>query len=456
MRSAIEAVSRRGCTDKRQYKRRNPESTKYWQSYLTTIMFYINTTLFINITIISLVSICEPIHLFRDVYVMSREYSSSLEGYIYIKKEGISMFRLILTPIDGSKCAETAVDIAANIVRTYNDIHRADQKKGVLYLVTVVVTVHEPANFMVATPIFEEIGSNQVGSGTLENEAEAQEPLKPEMLEESLYHQRELIPHYVDLGSALPPHMLKRQIRDAKNCLATVANSGELKEVNPVRAVRFGIPWQEIMHVAKTGQVDLIVMASHGRTGFKRWTLGSVAEQVVDMSPIPVFIIHASNPPEFDPKHIRALVALDGSPLAEHALLPAVKLVRALATPGQGNAALHLACVLKQEDKPLEARAYLRAALERLQEEQEGNSISVTCSIVESEDVADALLNMAQRGDYGDFLTEDSISGPCDLIAMSTHGMGGWERWPRGSITDRVLHATKLPMLIVRPRKITK
>ena len=37
---------------------------------------------------------------------------------------------------------------------------------------------------------------------------------------------------------------------------------------------------------------DLVVMGTHGRTGLKRWMLGSVAERVVGFSPIPVLTIH--------------------------------------------------------------------------------------------------------------------------------------------------------------------
>ena len=41
--------------------------------------------------------------------------------------------------------------------------------------------------------------------------------------------------------------------------------------------------------------------------------------------------------------------------------------------------------------------------------------------------------------------------GRCDIIAIATDGRGGLQRWVLGSITERVLGATKLPILIVRP-----
>ena len=43
------------------------------------------------------------------------------------------------------------------------------------------------------------------------------------------------------------------------------------------------------------------------------------------------------------------------------------------------------------------------------------------------------------------------VFGRCDLIAIATHGRSGFQHWILGSITERVLGATKLPILIVRP-----
>jgi len=38
-----------------------------------------------------------------------------------------------------------------------------------------------------------------------------------------------------------------------------------------------------------------------------------------------------------------------------------------------------------------------------------------------------------------------------DLVAMATHGYRGFQRWTLGSVTERVLQATRLPLLNVRP-----
>jgi len=57
--------------------------------------------------------------------------------------------------------------------------------------------------------------------------------------------------------------------------------------------VRTGTVVRELLEVTHTG--DLVVMASHGRGGVARWFLGSVAEEMVRRSTVPVMLIRASN-----------------------------------------------------------------------------------------------------------------------------------------------------------------
>jgi len=52
-----------------------------------------------------------------------------------------------------------------------------------------------------------------------------------------------------------------------------------------------GEPAHEICNLAENEQVDLIVMSTHGRTGFSRLLMGSVAESVVRHAPCPVFTL---------------------------------------------------------------------------------------------------------------------------------------------------------------------
>jgi nucleotide-binding universal stress UspA family protein len=58
----------------------------------------------------------------------------------------------------------------------------------------------------------------------------------------------------------------------------------------------FGKPYMEIVKAAEDFGVDLIVLASHGRTGISHLLLGSVAEKVVRLAPCPVFTVKAPLP----------------------------------------------------------------------------------------------------------------------------------------------------------------
>ena len=58
--------------------------------------------------------------------------------------------------------------------------------------------------------------------------------------------------------------------------------------------VRFGDSAAEIVDYAEREQVQVIAMATHGRTGISRLALGSVAEQVLRSAQIPVLMVHPS------------------------------------------------------------------------------------------------------------------------------------------------------------------
>jgi universal stress protein A len=68
-----------------------------------------------------------------------------------------------------------------------------------------------------------------------------------------------------------------------------------LNQINPdiklIPVVRFGDPASEIRKFAEEEQVDLIILATHGRTGLKHMVMGSVAERVVRLSNIPVLAV---------------------------------------------------------------------------------------------------------------------------------------------------------------------
>jgi Universal stress protein family len=154
---------------------------------------------------------------------------------------------------------------------------------------------------------------------------------------------------------------MEENINTATNYLAAIARSEVLDGVGVKMKVLTGVASQTILDVVIEDQADLVVMCSHGDTGIKRWMLGSIAQKVARQSFVPVLVVRqdGSVPASSYPDHIRplraliALVALDGSALAEAALLPAASLVMALAAPARGT--LQLTRVVKPPVKASES-----------------------------------------------------------------------------------------------------
>ena len=88
-----------------------------------------------------------------------------------------------------------------------------------------------------------------------------------------------------------------------------------------------GRPAEEILRQAKTGDFDLVAMATHGRTGLDRVLLGSVAEEVVRSSPVPMLLCKKG---AIMGDWERIVVALDGSPGSEEILSDVVRLGKSL------------------------------------------------------------------------------------------------------------------------------
>jgi len=84
----------------------------------------------------------------------------------------------------------------------------------------------------------------------------------------------------------------KKKLEESLNSeLATVANYFQDKGFEVETSIRFGKASDEIIRFAEKEQVDLIAMATHARTGLNRMRLGSVAQEVLKNSHIPVLMV---------------------------------------------------------------------------------------------------------------------------------------------------------------------
>jgi nucleotide-binding universal stress UspA family protein len=306
------------------------------------------------------------------------------------------MFKRILVPLDGSARAEQALPVAARLARAPG---------GSIVLMRVAKLPMDYGGGFTQTPLLTE-------------------------------------------------QIIETELDDVDEYLKTIATSDTLTGITIKTEAMFGQPLQDLLGVAETRRADIIVMCSHGRTGLKRWALGSVAQGLAHQCPVPLLVLREGGrisalSREETTHPLRALVALDGSPFAETALAPAANLVAALAAPNEGI--LHLTQVVTGGDEEAQqAKTYIAAVTERLQQKLKDLNLSIKWSLLRDADVAGAIVDMAEHGEAG--TRAEGING-CDLIAMSTHGRGGLERLMMGSVTERVLHSTRLPMLIVRPQR---
>lgn len=309
------------------------------------------------------------------------------------------MFQRIVVPLDGSARSERAVPVAARLARSTGS------------QVLLLEVVSTPADY----------------SGGVVPAAEV-------VLEEQI----------------------ESEVLTAQEYLKRIADSPVMAGIETRTEVLFGLPGLSILETTRQG--DLIVLCSHGKTRFARWALGSVAHTLVHQSTVPVLLLtrHEASPLRENrgaTRPLRALVPLDGSAFAETALSPAAHLMAALSAPAHG--ALHLVQVIQgsaargeermtsaeSEGALPRASSYLANTAEHVQTTEKDLKLSITSTAVPGGNVADTLLGLA----------EQEGSSRSDLIAISTHGRHGLERWVMGSVTERVLNTAKLPMLIVRP-----
>jgi nucleotide-binding universal stress UspA family protein len=260
------------------------------------------------------------------------------------------------------------------------------------------------------------------------------------------------------------PIAIDRDYDDAVTYLTSLSRGTDLAGIPVETCVLAGPVAETILDEARVQHADVIVLTSHGRTGFVRWVLGSVAQKVVRWAPMPVLLLHDAGP-TLAPSafegigRLHALVPLDGSPLSETALAPAIELVRARAGPE--GAALHLLRVAETPARPARAEAldvgaapaYLADVAERLRRGPLANvALPITWSVALGEDPAQAIVETADDR-AGMDADEPEGARAYDAIVMATHGRGGLERLALGSVTERVVDGTRRPILITRPQR---
>jgi nucleotide-binding universal stress UspA family protein len=100
------------------------------------------------------------------------------------------------------------------------------------------------------------------------------------------------IPSYAFLdGGYATPDVVGAFEEGASTALAQALREARKRYPRTEAVLRRGPAWQEILAAAAEARAELIVLATHGRRGISRALIGSVAERVVRLSPVPVLTI---------------------------------------------------------------------------------------------------------------------------------------------------------------------
>ncbi len=212
-----------------------------------------------------------------------------------------------------------------------------------------------------------------------------------------------------------------------------------------------GRPADEITSYVEKNDVGLVILTSHGRSGIMSWATGSIASKLLQGIERPLLLVRATKPKRKAPKKVllnRILLPLDGSEAGEAAVAYVGELMSRLESEvtlfGVISSGQHIRTVggldyinYPEEELAMfkkEAEEYLNGVYRRLKRRK--GSVKVTIE-VGAVDVGQEILKFAE---------EKGVN----LIAISSHGHSGIERWVFGSIANKVVQASQAPVLLVK------
>lgn len=195
---------------------------------------------------------------------------------------------------------------------------------------------------------------------------------------------------------------------------------------------------------------DLVVMSTHGRGPLRRAWLGSVADELLRTLQVPLLLARPTEgaAPPAPPGSGDILVPLDGSALAEAALVPATGLARLLdasvtllqIVPPVILATDPVAPFPQDYDEDLTtatrdaAQDYLDSVAQRLRDE--GLRATAVAAI---------------GGSPAETVLEQGRAPQIRMVVLATHGRSGLRRLVLGSVADKLVRGAERPVLVVRP-----
>lgn len=257
--------------------------------------------------------------------------------------------------------------------------------------------------------------------------------------------------HVVHVPMAVPTtgvgldEIVEQQTRRARSYLHRLEHDLKVEGI-PVRTVvAVGDTAPEIVRCAERERIDLVALATHGRSGMQRWLYGSVADAVLHTVTRPLLLLRPSGEAAPAVELGRLVVALDGSPLAEQALGPARDLARALAVP---LVLLHVVDVMQSA---LVLEPHSGSDYGRILAMLEENAERYLAEVADRERQHGLTVETVKTtGTPAEVIARYGTSHPDGLLVLGTHGRTGWRAAVLGSVARRVLLMAEGPVLLLR------
>ena len=207
-----------------------------------------------------------------------------------------------------------------------------------------------------------------------------------------------------------------------------------------------GRVFQQVESLALRREADLIVIATHGRSGVKHALLGSNAERIVRTSPVPVLTIRAgkTRAPLAPTDMKRILVPTDFSKSSRAAL----EYAQWFATPQTEILVAHVFEPPLCPDGPFGSLTIGMGDLET--ELRTQASESMKSWMTELRKLQPNARGTIVEGFAADQLVRLAVEERVDLIAISTHGHTGLKHAYLGSVAEKVVRRASCPVLTVR------
>lgn len=200
---------------------------------------------------------------------------------------------------------------------------------------------------------------------------------------------------------------------------------------------------KEILNYLTGRNFDLVVMGTHGRTGAKHLLLGSVAEKVSRLSPVPVLTVHHSTT-NFEINDI--LVPIELNELARSLIDQALTLANTF------NARIHLLHVIERviPDSLNLSKKDMRQFLELDPEAKQKATVQM-CELVGDRMRPGMHLQLVEIGDPYMEILSYANKHIIDLIFMATRGFSKFDYfWSWGSVSEKIVRLAQCPVLVVR------